>query len=181
MSLQSYDDVNDIREHHIFKVMRLFWCCHGVRTPARGWQLRRQGLLCLDFPWFLSFKILQKFLESGISFHQTTSDLPLFRRRAQWVARCPPCTAHQTVFLNHCLIFYFSKMASQTAASKLRIDVKENPLGIGHLNQSLECLRLLRSVSWCSHVYRGARGKFRLYKSRYWYERSKHGPDGGKT
>ena len=76
MSLQSYDDVNNIRElNDSFKVMTLFWCCLRVRTPARGWQLRRQGLLCLDFPWFLSFKILPKFLESGISFHPTTSDL----------------------------------------------------------------------------------------------------------
>ena len=106
----------------------------------------------------------------------------LFRRRAQWVARCPPCSAHQTLFLNHCLIFYF--LMASPAKQRLPNCVltnKEDPLGIEHLNQSLKRLRLLRSVSWCSHVCRGARGKFRLYKSRYWYERSKHGPDGGKT
>ena len=83
--------------------MTLFWCCHREETPGGGWQLKIWSLMSPDVPWFLCFKIYSG--KSGISFHQTTSDLSHLGGDPVGGQVLP---AHQTVFLNQCLIFHYS-------------------------------------------------------------------------
>ena len=127
--------------------MTLFWCCHREETPGGGWQLKIWSLMSPDVPWFLCFKILRE-IWNIISPNNFWS-LP-FRRWTQWAARCSQLTK---LYFSINVWYSIIPTASQPGASILRIDQSEAPTE--HLNQSLECLRLLRSVSWCSHVCRG--------------------------
>ena len=68
-------------------------------------------------------------LESGISFHQTTSDLSHLG-----CALSGRPGAHQTVFLNQCLIFHSNSSNSQSEASKLHCGQSEASI-TEHLNQ----------------------------------------------